>query len=468
MTPSLKAGAPAAPHRIAPRFFKEPWISDQVLKAKGKSFAHFAKDFIPRLERPQLISSVHGQIDRVLFTLPHWVFLEEFEEEPLWWPATYATAEAFRTLLKRLPPKTRFLVLIEDEVKFGEPKIVIDSKARLSKWLDTLNLNNRTEIVVAPSSVQFTIWAEDAYAVSRDTIDGEHYFVEPASFLRKDDAQIADIVAARTDMDHTQEALYFQGGNILIGDDFWFIGMDYPNRSLELQFVTPKPGESPRQSVTKAYGAALDHTRRLLTIGSRLDVPGYEDPKTGNYELIHEFTLDGEIWTETLYRGNRPGTVQPLFHIDMFITLAGRDSSGRYVVAIGDPRRAAEVLNEPVQFHATVEVFDDIAEQLDMLGFHVVRTPMPLTYDDDLDKRQRIWYFATSNNALVQVTEKSRDIWLPTYGHRKWPELAATDAENRRIWEQELHFTVHDLGDFHPFASNLGAAHCVKKYLARS
>jgi hypothetical protein len=27
---------------------------------------------------------------------------------------------------------------------------------------------------------------------------------------------------------------------------------------------------------------------------------------------------------------------------------------------------------------------------------------------------------------------------------------------------------VHRLGDFHPFAVNLGAVHCVKKYLSRS
>ncbi len=150
----------------------------------------------------------------------------------------------------------------------------------------------------------------------------------------------------------------------------------------------------------------------------------------------------------------------------MFLTLAGRDEAGRYVVLVGDPRMAAQVLDQPLSRHAMAPVFDDIAADLADMGFRVVRNPLPLTYDDDERGRVRKWYFATANNALVQVTKTSRDVWLPTYGHRKWPELTATDAVNRDIW-LSLGFVVHELGDFHPFAVNQGAAHCVKKYLAR-
>jgi len=41
-----------------------------------------------------------------------------------------------------------------------------------------------------------------------------------------------------------------------------------------------------------------------------------------------------------------------------------------------------------------------------------------------------------------------------------------TDRRNAEIWEG-LGYEVVGLADFHPFASNLGAAHCIKKYLAR-
>jgi hypothetical protein len=99
-------------------------------------------------------------------------------------------------------------------------------------------------------------------------------------------------------------------------------------------------------------------------------------------------------------------------------------------------------------------------------GFDVIRNPLPLTYVDDPEAKLRTWYMATANNCLVQITDQSSDVWLPTYGHANWADLAAVDAANRRIW-QELGFTVHELGDYHPFAQNLGAVHCIKKYIAR-
>lgn len=319
----------------------------------------------------------------------------------------------------------------------------------------------RAEVIPAPNSVRFTVWAEDAYAIANDTDDNEVYFVEPASFRRYDDAYIADLLAPVTDLERTQVRLYFQGGNILIGDTFWLIGADYPNNSLQLGYVVPGPNETPLEAIRRAYGSAMDRNRRLLPIGSQLPVPGFEAG-----ELSREFQLNGQTWKEFLYRGNGPGTVQPMFHIDMYITLVGRLASGKYQVMVGDPRMAAQTLGQELKPEAMAEIYDDIAAQFRALDFDVVRNPLPLTYDDDPDARERTWYFATANNALVQNNGASKKVWLPTYGHRKWPELAATDAQNKSIWEG-LGFEVAMLGDFHPFAFGLGAVHCIKKYLAR-
>jgi hypothetical protein len=57
-------------------------------------------------------------------------------------------------------------------------------------------------------------------------------------------------------------------------------------------------------------------------------------------------------------------------------------------------------------------------------------------------------------------------VWLPTYGHGPWADLRAVDDQNKQIWRR-LRFTVKELADFHPFAQNLGAVHCIKKYLDR-
>ena len=152
----------------------------------------------------------------------------------------------------------------------------------------------------------------------------------------------------------------------------------------------------------------------------------------------------------------------------MFLTLAGRNRRGKYQVLVGDPRLAAQTLNVPLWPHSMAAVYDNIAKGLQRLGFEVIRNPLPLVYIDDADEKTRLWYFATANNALVQIPKRGpKIVWLPTYGHGEWRSLAATDQKNKEIWEG-LGFEVRMLGDFHPFAENLGAVHCIKKYLGRA
>ena len=150
-----------------------------------------------------------------------------------------------------------------------------------------------------------------------------------------------------------------------------------------------------------------------------------------------EFRLGGAAWTEEIHAGNQPGTRQPIFHIDMFVSLAGRGADGRYRVLVGDPREAARLTGEPLQAHAMAPVFDDIARDLARRGYDVTRTPLPLVYADDTEARVRSWYFATSNNVLVHAPAGERPaVFIPTYAHGPFAAtLAATDRRNAEIWE---------------------------------
>ena len=65
------------------------------------------------------------------------------------------------------------------------------------------------------------------------------------------------------------------------------------------------------------------------------------------------------------------------------------------------------------------------------------------------------------------LQDNPKTVWLPTYGHENWSKLSKVDAKNSEIWE-ELGFKVNKLPNFHPFAANLGAAHCITKYLGRN
>ena len=369
----------------------------------------------------------------------------------------YATAETpdrpnplaavYRDLLRQLPDGVELVVLTHDA-----------AEATVREWLDEAGRGEATTLVNAPDYLNFSVWAEDGYLVIEDQETGATSFVEPAYFRRRGDALVADYVASATDLGAFQAPLYLQGGNVLVGDDFFLVGIDYPTQTIEEGIVTLGPGETVKTLLDRLYRTYLDHQRRAIFVGSTLPVPP---------EQQREVTIGGERWREVRYFGNEAPTRQPLFHIDMFVTLAGRAGDGRYRVLVGDPRMAAETLGTRLREHAMAQVFDNVARQLEKDGFSVTRNPLPLVYVDDPAERTRTWYFATSNNALVHTPAGGKKtVLLPSYGHGPYAALAATDAQNRAIWER-LGFEVRMLADFHPFASSLGAVHCIKKYLAR-
>ncbi|MBW3537713.1 MAG: hypothetical protein KY395_08135 [Actinobacteria bacterium] len=388
----------------------------------------------PRPSNPRLVGSADGAIERLLLTIPAY----SVRSVPL--------ADVYRDLFAQLPGSVALVVLTHESVA-GD----------VEGWLAG---RDGAEIIGAPDHLHFSVWAEDGYVVITDQTGEDRFLVEPFSFPRYGDSLVADFVSNATELKKTQAPLYFQGGNVLIGDDFFLIGADYPANSLQYigGILTPAPGETEAELIHRLYQEYLDTGRRLLYVASTIPVPE---------EQVRQFRLGGQDWTEVLHLGNRPGTAQPLFHIDMFITLLGRAHGGRYRVLVGDPKVAAEILDHPLQPHAMAYVFDNIAATLARLDFEVIRNPLPLVYVDDERRRERLWYFATSNNALVQATgDATAAVYMPTYGHGSWSSLTATDERNQQLWES-LGFATHLLGDFHPFAENLGALHCIKKYLAR-
>lgn len=384
---------------------------------------------------PSLISSSEGSMDRLLLTIPTY--------------AVRGLASTYQDLLSKLPQNTSIVVLVHE-----------DTRSVVEGWISASGLEQKATVVAAPDHLHFSVWAEDGYVVSLDKDNGDTYFVEPFSFPRYGDSLIADFVSNATDLKDTQSPVYFQGGNVLIGDDFFMIGADYPANSLEYvrSHLQPAPGEQPEDLIRRLYKEYLDQDRELIYVGSSIPVPKQE---------VRPITINGQQWREILYFGNKEGTSQPLFHIDMFISLAGRDENGKFRLLVGDPSLAADILGGPVSPHAMQQVFDNIAQFLSDTGFEVLRNPLPLIYVDDPIERVRIWYFATSNNLLVQNDETAgRAVWMPTYGYGAWSDLSATDDANAQIWER-LGFEVKRLGDFHPFAENLGALHCIKKFIGR-
>ena len=391
-----------------------------------------------RPRSPSLVASAAGAIARLLMTIPSYA-VQGGEDNPY--------GVVYRDLIAKLPPSTELVILTHDEVA-----------DTVRSWLTAAARAAPAEVIVTDDFLGFSVWAEDAYVVIAD--DGHpNAFVEPAAFPRYGDALVADQVGAVAGLGLYQAPLHLQGGNVLIGDDFFFVGIDYPLLTFEEGILTAPAQAGEDALLREVYRRYLDADRAFVPVGTTLPVPA---------AALREFRLGGATWTEEICAGNAPGTRQPIFHIDMFVSLAGRGEDGRYRVLVGDPREAARLTGEPLQAHAMAPVFDDIARDLARRGYDVMRTPLPLVYADDPGARRRSWYFATSNNVLVHAPAgQPPTVFIPTYAHGPFADtLAATDRRNAEIWEG-LGYEVVGLEDFHAFAINLGAAHCIKKYLAR-
>ncbi|WP_025677231.1 hypothetical protein [Paenibacillus polymyxa] len=394
------------------------------------------------LKTPQLISSSEGAFKKILFTIPSYA-VHDPEQRKNPYKAIYMD------LLHKLPEYVELIIIVNK-----------GSEEEVQSWLQEVNRDEKSTIIVLPDNLHFSVWAEDAYTIVHDSDTNKHYFLEPLDFIRYADSMVAEYISNETEFDSLQTPLHFQGGNILIGDTFFLIGADYP--ALTLKYVNdtilPSGDETPQQTVYHAYGQYLDTTRELFYVKSNVPVP---------IERSRRVTIGGELWTEHIYYGNIDGTQQPLFHIDMFVTLIGRNQTGKYVVLVGSPKLAADLLAVPLWDHSMNDVFDSVAEQLRRDGFEVQRNPLPLAYFDDKETKTRQWYFCTYNNALVERTPTSKKVWLPTFGYGEWGELQKTDLENKTLWES-MGYQVIQITDCHVLASNLGVLHCIKKYLERS
>lgn len=388
-------------------------------------------------------SSAHGLIDQVLLTIPSWVLRYQHQNE------ISGTAAVYRDIFRSLGPSVRFLVVAHREAE--QP---------LMEWLDSHGTSGRTEVILVPNAAKLSVWAEDAFTVCTDE-SGQRWVLQPDTRGRPDEGLVSRLVADRFGWKHSFIYHRFESGNILVGENFWLLGVDST-------WPAVTAADNPEADVKPAgyhphldCSDVMDVSRRLHIVKSRVAVPGFDEKAQ-----IRETTVDGEDWHEVVFRGNRPNTGQPIFHIDAFVTLAGRHEDGRYNLLVGDPTMATTALSTELPDFALQRAFDDIAEQLDQAEFNVVRNPLPLAYHDNHLTKTRYWYFATSNNALVEIDGSNKNVWLPTYGHGRWSQLTKTDRLNESIW-QNLGFNTFLLGDHHPFAMNLGATHCLAKCLVR-
>lgn len=427
----------------------------------------------PGLQQPSLVSSFSGRIDRILFAWP-----SKAVADP-------ALAAAYASVIAALRSGTQFVVVHHE-----------GTQPAIAAWFDAAgHAAGNITWVPLPDYVNFTDWAEDAYVSLVDSADGTHYLMEPWEFLRAGDALIADAVEEHSASAASQAPLIFQGGNCLVGEGVWLLGKDYFADSIELtgeqRSPVPLPaGTDPDAFVRQLFARYVDSARRLIVVGTDRPVPIREmnGVREGN-----SYYLD--------LAGDGVGTFQPIFHIDMFITLLGPAAGGRPRAMVGSPELADRMLGTNSRW-ALGPVYDQVAAFLAGEGFDVIRNPLvhhptsgrsftlaelramaqqpgneavgPAIADltaagagPNTSVTVRTWHHITWNNCLVEDSaQEGPQVYLPTFGHGQYAHLAAIDDHMRQMWEG-LGYRVHLLGDFNPFAERQGVVHCIKKYLAR-
>lgn len=388
---------------------------------------------------PSLIPSAEGALDALVLAMP--AFALQGQDNPLW--------KAYKDLILKLPTDTKLYLLVHASVE-----------GKLQKWLEEQKLMPRAILYTVPAQYEKATWVEDEYKLVLDANDDKVYMVQPHTNRKATDEYVCYHASREFGWERVKVPLYFESGNILVGDEFFLLGADHAvDTFLDLNELVPQTKTlSAGKALIEPFQRYLDQDRALFFIGSALQIPA---------ERKRAFYLNGEKWTEVIYHRNKEGTAQPMSYLNLFLSLAGRNGDGRYRVLVGDPHMASELLGNVTTELAMPEVFDDISEVLEHLGFDVIRNPLPLIYVDDEEERVRTWYFASYNNALVEIKgEEDRTVWLPTFGHGSWQELEVTDRENEAIW-QRLGFHVIRLGDHHAFAAYTGAIQLVNRHIRK-
>lgn len=229
-----------------------------------------------------------------------------------------AYERVYADLLSKLPKWTEVTIFAHPDVEADLRSIVGEHRKGAT-----------TNVVVSPDFLNFTVWAEDPYVVVQDTDPASTatYLVEPFTFTRAGDALIAERVAQASPFQSTQSPLYFQGGNVLIDDDFVLLGIDYLYNTLETfrttGAVSIPAGVEPFEFITGLFARTFGEDLELFFPGTRLPVPQQQEAP---------IQVDGQPWTEIRYMGT--GDRQPIFHIDI-VPVAGRTGGRRQVPGAG-------------------------------------------------------------------------------------------------------------------------------------
>lgn len=398
--------------------------------------------------RHPALSDVYGKIEQVLLTIP-----ADYSKS--------AVSKKYVGILDALGGNVKYIILAPlKEASDKQEQIQDYWKALKHKdWLpedQAFILEQDYEVTQRDSDP--SPWVQDPFSMLQGE-DGWPIFLEPYYFgkdTRGQDQHIAEQVSAHTGYLMRSTRYFFEGGNIIVGDDFMLVGRDTLAKNLQQYHHDVGPTD-------QGYAQAV---------------------KQVTHDFCHVFGVDALLWLgsdlpnafEILGFNQGDFCLQVVFHIDMYVNLGGKNARGEEVVFVAELREEDldhAGVRDDTRWQAVKAGLNATAQQLAEADqrqfgpkFQVVRVPMAL-----MRFAQGRVFPLSFNNCLTEVYQGIKVAYLPRYQKKDNHDAAnylarlADDAE--KAFRDEGFSIVWVHGDFLSFASSLGSLHCIVKVIRR-
>lgn len=301
-------------------------------------------------------------------------------------------------------------------------------------------------------------WAQDPFVVLRRN-RCEEVLLQSVFLEHRPDFFVSILLPGllKREMLIKPTSLHLEGGNILVGDDYALMGKDLLAANLVAVPNFSKDAEMAKGTLR----SLVKHLEDALGV-----------------KKIHF------VGTKEHRERNGVHTSQPIFHIDCFLTLGGKNKAGEEVIFMGDPGwtwnklQAAGLVDEVEDWEFNplpkyVADFEEIGNYLNTLaGFQVEK--FPLLYREEK--------YMSFNNCLVEVYQNGegkeiKNAFLPDYrgGPLATEKLDAILTKLNGMAEEILNRNGFDQvqfldcdGLFSEKSMQNGSLHCMTKVLRRS
>lgn len=388
----------------------------------------------PIARRSKALSTVYGKIEQILLCIDG----DQQNVEQL------HLGDKYHGLFEAFGDRVSFVVLGH----FGHDRDQALRDGLVEKGLDPDLVQIHTPLADRGESLlqrKQSGFIQDPFVIM-ETEQGDTLLLEPYRQHLEQNAYLAEQFADATGFAILPTRYLLEGGNILVGDDYAFIGRNILERNRR-QFFQGMPQEEAEARIAADLKRILS-VRYIIWIGSKEPI---------DHPLVE---LCG------------PEAMQPFYHIDLFLTLGGKDHMGNEIVLLAEIETSAmekEPTKEQEMALAQIGItLKDVKAQLEEYSkghggprFVIEEIPMSGVIRGEGERMRFTPY--SYNNAQVEWYHGIRRIYLPSFPRHK--DIEQKLRENLPgLGFTKVVFVRYDLEQF---ALRKGGLHCLTKVLRR-